>query len=211
MSPFLPRDGHAPDPTVPAQIRAYWEALRGTASFPRRDQIDPRGIAGALDQTFLIERIAPGLARFRLAGMRLSDGMGMDLRGMPVSALIAPPDRDRFARALEPVFATPSILDARLRAERSPGRPARMARMLVLPLGDRNGQPVLALGCLALADADEGRGAPRRFAITALLRETLAATRPTPVAPAFAEPAVPFPTPAPRAHLRLVHDATRTM
>lgn len=206
MDPFVPRPDRAPDPVFPAQIRAYWQALRGDAPFPRRDQIDPRGIAGALDQSFLIERIGPGIAKFRLAGMRMSELMGMDLRGMPISALIAPPDRDRFARALEPVFATPSILDARMEAERGLGRPALSARMLILPLADRNGQPVLALGCLALGDGPVGRS-PRRFAIASTLRETLN-TGAAP-SPAFAENAVPFrPAPSHR-HLRLVHDADR--
>lgn len=196
---------------VPAELRAYWEALRGPAAFPRRDRIDPRGIAGALDQTFLIERIAPGLARFRLAGMRLAGLLGMDLRGMPMSALILPPDRDRFARALEPVFSTPSILDARLEAERGYGRPALTARMLLLPLGDRNGQPTLAIGCLALGGADPGR-APRRFAIAGLVRETLGradrgiGAQIAPTDAGFAEPAAPFTA---HPHLRLVHNSDR--
>ncbi len=69
-----------------AEVRAYWEGLRVAGDLPRRDQIDPRGIAGALENTFLLERVAPGIARFRLAGMQLHDLMGMDVRGMPLSA-----------------------------------------------------------------------------------------------------------------------------
>lgn len=208
------RPGMAPGLTIPAQIRAYWDALRGPADFPARDRIDPRGIAGALDQSFLIERVAPGIARFRLAGMRLAGVMGMDLRGMPISAMIAAPDRDRFARALEPVFALPSVLDARLEAERGYGRPPLAGRMLILPLGDTNGQPTLALGCLALDSADTGRS-PRRFAIAGLVREAIAKPLPAESAadahPAWEmaeDPARFAPAPA-RPHLRLVHDADR--
>lgn len=193
------RRGIPQAPGVPAELRAYWQALRGGAAFPRRDRIDPRGIAGALDQSFLIERIAPGVARFRLAGMRLAGLSGMDLRGMPFSTLITPGDRDRLARALEQVFATPSILDARMEAERCPGCPALPARLLVLPLGDRNGQPTLALGCLALGADDPGRR-PRRFAIAALMREALG---PVP----RAETDSPAQPRTDRPHLRLVHDA----
>ena len=208
------RPGTSSGLVIPAEIRAYWEVLRGSADFPQRDRVDPRGIAGALDQSFLIERVAPGIARFRLAGMRLAAVMGMDLRGMPMSALISAPDRDRFGRALEAVFAQPSILDARLEAERGYGRPALTARMMILPLGDLDGKPTLALGCVALDSPDIGRS-PRRFAISGLMRETIARPHPESetelAAPqmALAEDQPPF-APAPkRAHLRLVHDADR--
>ncbi len=207
-----------PGPAIPAELRAYWEALRGPAAFPSRDRLDPRGIANALDQTFLVERIAPGIARFRLAGTRLADLMGMDLRGMPMSCLISPPDRDRFSRALEQVFATPSILEVRLEAERGIGRPALAARLLMLPLGDRDGQPSLALGCIALDQVLTGR-VPRRFAIASLMRETIATgeslpggtTAPEAALPGFAEPAAGWiAAAAPRkGHLRLVYDAAR--
>jgi hypothetical protein len=68
-----------------AELRAYWEALREGEMLPRRDRVDPRGIAGALEHSFLIERIAPGVARFRISGMVFNDLMGMDIRGMPMS------------------------------------------------------------------------------------------------------------------------------
>lgn len=216
--PQTPRyPGTVAGPTIPAEIRAYWEALRGTADFPARDRIDPRGIAGALDQSFLIERVAPGIARFRLGGMRLAAVMGMDLRGMPISTLISAPDRDRFGRALEAVFAQPSILDARLEAERGYGRPPLAAKMMILPLGDLNGQPTLALGCVALESHDIGRS-PRRFAIAGLMREAITAPNPSrdafepayPAQPmALAEDGAAFDPGPRRAHLRLVHDADR--
>lgn len=48
-------------------VRGYWEALRVAGGLPQRAQIDPRGMVDCLDKVFLIEQIAPGLARFRLA------------------------------------------------------------------------------------------------------------------------------------------------
>ncbi len=65
-------------------VRAYWEAMRKPGHLPRRDDINPRGIASALEQVFLVEQIAPHHGRLRLAGMALSDLLGMDPRGMPV-------------------------------------------------------------------------------------------------------------------------------
>lgn len=190
-----------------AEVRAYWEGLRDGAALPRRDQIDPRGIAGALEQVFLVERIAPGLARFRLAGMGISDILGMDVRGMPISAVFEPASRDRMTGPLEAVFRDGSALDVWLEAERGIGRPALEARMLLLPLVSTRGVTDLALGCLAV-DGKIGR-TPRRFAISALLNEALAVVKAVPVR-ALAEDAavfVPGPIHPPvrgRPHLRLV-------
>ncbi|MCW1917640.1 PAS domain-containing protein [Rhodobacter sp. KR11] len=154
-----------------AEVRAYWEGLRVGGSLPARDRIDPRGIAGALENTFLLERIAPGIARFRIAGMMVHDVMGMDVRGMPLSALYEPQGRNRLSDALEGVFAGPATLELWLEAERSIGRPPLEGRMLLLPLTSAAGKTELALGCLAL-DGVVGR-APRRFAISGLMSEVI--------------------------------------
>ena len=156
---------------VLAQVRAYWQGLRHGMALPQRDMIDPRGIAEALESTFLLERVAPGIARFRIAGMHLHDLIGLDVRGMPLSTLFDPAARTRLAEGLEAVFTTPAILEMWLEAERGLGRPRLEGRMLVLPLSDAQGDSTLALGCLALAGA-LGR-APRRFAMMGLMREAL--------------------------------------
>ncbi|MDP3961014.1 MAG: PAS domain-containing protein [Pseudorhodobacter sp.] len=199
-----------------AEVRAYWEALRDGPTLPRRAQIDPRGIAGALEGAFILERIAPGIARFRLAGMALVDLMGMEVRGMPLSALFDPVGRRALAAGLEQVFSGPAVLDLRLASERGIGRPDLTGRMLILPLADDDGQTGLALGCLATA-GEPGR-TPRRFRITATTEQALAAT-PAPRAPrastapvaGLAEAAARYdPTAAiERPYLRLVKSDTR--
>ena len=123
-----------------AEVRAYWEGLREAGALPERDKIDPRGIAGALENTFLLERVAPGIARFRIAGMQVHDLMGMDVRGMPISALFEPAGRSRLSDALEGVFATPAVLELWLEAERGIGRPALEGRLIVLPLTGMKGE-----------------------------------------------------------------------
>ncbi len=154
-----------------AEVRAYWEGLRDGGSLPARDHIDPRGIAGALENTFLLERVAPGVARFRIAGMQLHDLMGMDVRGMPMSALFEPAARNRLADGIEGVFSDPAVLELWLEAERGIGRPSLEGRMILLPLVGSKGETDLALGCLAMEGA-LGR-APRRFAISGLMSEAL--------------------------------------
>ena len=145
------------------EVRAYWDALRDDQDLPRREQINPRGMAGALHQVFMAERVAPGIARFRLAGMDINDLMGMEVRGMPLSALFDPGARVRLAEALEKVMAGRMIVELDLEADRGIGRPALRARLILLPLKGTSGEADLVLGCLA-TDGQIGR-APRRFVV----------------------------------------------
>ena len=209
------------------EVRAYWDALCDDQDLPRREQINPRGMAGALHQVFMVERIAPGLARFRLAGTQISDLMGMEVRGMPLSALFDPAARARLAEVMEKVMTKRTIAEMDLEADRGIGRPALRARLILLPIKGTAGEADLILGCLA-CDGQIGR-APRRFVIARTLEhaldaqsttrihsnlapsatKTAFAPRPAPkLVAALAEPAAPaFVAAAPvkeRPYLRLV-------
>ena len=151
-----------PDPArIVAGMRRYWEALRRGRSVPCRADVEPQGIRSALDYAFILERIAPGAARFRLAGRHLVDLMGMEVRGMPVCALLNPDSRGRLSDVLETVFKGPQIADIALHSPAGYGRPALDGRMLLLPLKSDLGDVTRALGCLVGA-GEIGRG-PRRF------------------------------------------------
>lgn len=208
------------DPLV--QVRAYWEGLREGGTIPLRTEVSPRGIETALSSTFLIERVALGMARFRIAGMNLTDIMGMEARGMPISAFFTTEARPDLAKYLEQVFATPAVLSLTMTAIQELGRPTLSARLLALPLRDEKGRINLALGCIALT-GNIGRS-PRRFdigdaAVTALAQPAM--KHPFAVAPtkhftpqvvsttghAFAEPTPPFDHSGrgkPKPYLRLV-------
>ena len=151
------------------EVRAYWDALRDDQDLPRREQINPRGMAGALHQVFMLERVAPGVARFRVAGMEINDLMGMEVRGMPLSALFDPGARARMAELVEKVAGTRTVVVLDLEADRGLGRPALQARLLLLPLKGAAGEVDLILGCLA-SDGQIGR-APRRFSIARAMEE----------------------------------------
>ena len=153
----------AAGPAALREVRAYWEALRDEGRLPSREQIDPRGLSSALEQVFLIERIAPGHARFRLAGHHLHDLMGMDVRGMPLAVLFEPVARQGLQPLVEEVFAGPHAVHLVLEGERGIGRPAITGHMLLLPLRPTAGESPLALGVLA-SDGAIGR-APRRFCL----------------------------------------------
>jgi hypothetical protein len=189
--------GRSPGYAPLHQVRAYWDGLRGTDLIPRRRLIEPHGLRDALAHVFLIERIAPGQARFRLAGTHLTQVMGMEVLGMPLSAILVPASRDGARALVEAVFAGPSVVELALESDRGLGRPALQGRMILLPVGDDDENCDRALGCL-VTEGDIGRG-PRRFAITRQRTETVLPRPPVPPArqaPAFAEDQRAFTPPA---------------
>lgn len=160
------------------EVHRYWEALRGERLVPLRSEIDPRGIEGALDSAFIVERIAPGIARFRLAGTYLVDLMGAEVRGMPLSVMFTPESRQALAEAVEGVFSGPETARLTLSGERGLARQGLSAQMTLLPLRSDLGDVSRALGCLA-ADGPIGR-APRRLVIRSVERVDVLGGRPAP-------------------------------
>ena len=198
------------------QVEAYWEGLRGTRLVPDRAEVDPRGLTGALENAFVLERIAPGLARFRVAGMHLSDLMGLEVRGMPISAVFTPDARPELSQALEATFNEPARIRMLLQGEGGLGRPGLIGEMVLMPLRADGGEVTRALGCV-VTDGAIGRQ-PRRLSITAVEHMTLTgyADASEPRLPAeCAEPASGFrhalrsntSREAKSPHLRLVYSA----
>lgn len=217
MTQRISKNGFAPL----AQVEAYWESLRGNRLMPNRSEIDPRGIEQALEYSFIVERIAPGIARLRIAGSHLSDLMGMEVRGMPLTSFIMPNSRRQVSDILEEVFETPATCTLELRSEQGTSLPPLEARMLLMPLKSDLGDVSRILGAL-ISVGDMGRS-PRRFdVVRSSLRPIVAdaslppivteeTPKQTPVvrAPnkALRPPTAPFRTETPRRHapyLRLV-------
>jgi hypothetical protein len=160
MSDFRPEPGYA----AVAQVEAYWDALRAGRLLPKRSDVNPRGIETALENAFILERVAAGIARLRVAGSHLNDVMGMEVRGMPLTAFFVPDQRRLVADALEEMFQTPATCALSLHAPAAAGRPELEAKLILLPLNSDLGDVSRALGCL-VTKGDIGT-APRRFDIT---------------------------------------------
>jgi len=60
---------------------AYWDAVRAGRAAPLRFEIDPSKISAILPYTFILERIDAENYRFRLAGTRMCEIFGHELRG----------------------------------------------------------------------------------------------------------------------------------
>lgn len=187
------------------QAEAYWTALLSGDGVPMRSQIDPRGLENILPNTFILERIAPGLARFRLAGSHLNTLAGMEVRGMPLTAFFEPSARTQVTEILEQVFAGPAIAELELASTGGFGRTDLQARMILLPLKSDLGDVSRVLGVMV---SDGAIGAtPRRFDVShhklCAVSEIQAPQQPVqPVVEGFAEEQQEFKRPG--SHLRLV-------
>ncbi|MEE9389492.1 MAG: PAS domain-containing protein [Paracoccaceae bacterium] len=180
-----------------SQVEAYWDGLSEGTSLPKRSDVDPRALESALDYAFVLERIAPGICRFRIAGRHLNDLMGLDVSGMPISAVFIPESRDIIGATVETVCAEPSIKEISLKSFGSPGQDELSGKLLLAPLLDDEGQVTRILGCLQ-AKGSIGRQ-PRRFAVTDIHTKelflqniSLSPKAPAPVQAGFSEPAAIF-------------------
>lgn len=174
-----------------AIVEAYWHGLCDGTAIPSRSSIDPRGLEDALEYAFILERIAPGIGRFRLAGMHLNDLMGMEVRGMPMSAMFIPAARDEIIEAMEKVCADPQIITLTLKSKGGIGRPALEAQMVLTPLVDEMGDVTRVLGALQ-SKGNLGRQ-PRRWDIVEQTSTKVGVPETT---PSFVPP-VYAPNPAP--------------
>lgn len=65
----------------PRTLYNYWNQVRAGRLAPQRLEIEPSGIAGILSETFMLERVDAQTYHFRLAGTRLCELFGKELRG----------------------------------------------------------------------------------------------------------------------------------
>ena len=64
----------------PNTLYGYWNELRAGRIAPRRLEVEPSRIAGILSETFMLERINACDYQYRLAGTRLCELFGTELR-----------------------------------------------------------------------------------------------------------------------------------
>jgi hypothetical protein len=138
---------------------------------PSRSEVDPRALEGVLGHAFILERIAPGLARFRIAGSHLGEFTGLELRQMPVSVLFGIHSRAVLADALEAVFDEPAAVHMDLVSNGGITQSELRGEMILLPLRSDTGEVNRVIGGIAM-DGQAGRK-PRRLDIVRQSRKTL--------------------------------------
>jgi len=178
-----------------SSLKTYWERLRAGRIAPYRAEIDPRQFEPALENMFIVEKLAPDNLRIRLAGTKICEMMGMEVRGMQPGFLIDDPDRTRFDRLLNVVMTEPAVVELQLAARNRAG--LYRASMLLMPLRSDFGDINRVIGCTS-GDGDLF-APPLAFAIeevTVTPVEPGAGVEPRQAVPGFAEPAAEFAGPA---------------
>ena len=128
-------------------LRTYWDRLRAGRVAPYRAEIDPRQFEPALENMFILERVSADNLRVRLAGMKLCEMMGMEVRGMEAGFLMGDADRLRFDRLLGVVMGEPAVVELRLEARGRSG--TYRGTMLLMPLRSDFGDINRVIGCLS--------------------------------------------------------------
>jgi hypothetical protein len=82
-------------------IYGYWNEVRHGRKAPRRFDIEPARIAGILAETMILEDAADGPVRFRLAGTRIAEQFGAELRGRSFIDMWPQEEQQQLRRHLE--------------------------------------------------------------------------------------------------------------
>ena len=146
--PLAARRAADPKHPVLQELEQYWQSLRTDGDIPKRADVDPAAIDKALPYTFVLQRVAPGVARMRVAGQKLHEVLRMDPRGMPVSAFFCAEDRSTLAVHLESAFCEPALIAMPVQGAAGLLRGTVKGAMLLLPMRDEHGDVSRVLGAL---------------------------------------------------------------
>jgi hypothetical protein len=129
-------------------IYAYWDELRGKKSAPRREDIDPAKLKHHLGDLFILADKGEKVPFFRLAGTRLCDLFGRELRDRPFSELWPAANATFPCRVARGILQhqLPVVFD--IEAEDDYGAAPLAFEMLLLPLRSDNDAAPRLLGAL---------------------------------------------------------------
>lgn len=150
--------------TILGQLEGYWRGLCRPDGPPLRSDVTASAMTASLRYAFLAELVTPTTARLRVAGRELDLLAGLEVRGMPLSALFSVPARKVLGKAMQSMAEGPSLVDLPLSVPASLLRRAQQGRMLLLPLRDDQGGLTRVMGAIVLDEKVHGR-APVRLDI----------------------------------------------
>jgi hypothetical protein len=160
-------------PTVADTLDAHWAALCAGAGVPRRADINPSALHGALDHLLLLERPTEGPARLRIGGMQVCALMGHEVRGLPLRTLFVAESTPQIDACISQLLETPCLIDATLLAEQKDGQ--TVPGVLILrPLQDGSGHVTRAIGALVF-ELDIARCVGARLRLVTVTERPLSA------------------------------------
>jgi len=130
----------------------YWNKVRAGRLAPHRLEIEPSRIAGALAETFMLERFGATSYSYRLAGTRVCELFGCELRGRNFLEGWSKEDRDVLERDLAAICEAGAI--ALLTLEGGDGPRHRLElEAILLPLMYAGNKITRILGAISAACA----------------------------------------------------------
>lgn len=114
-------------------LYAYWNEVRRARLAPRRFEIEPSRITPVLPETFILERVDTETFRYRLAGTRVCELLGTELRGTNFLDGWLAEDALTLARQLQAAAQQGGVVVATFEAV-SFGAPAGTYECILLPL-----------------------------------------------------------------------------
>ena len=112
----------------------YWNTVRGDRLAPGRYEIEPARIGPILSESMIIERPDDQTCRFRLAGTRICDHFGRELRGVDFLDLWDAEDAATLSTALAAMAEKGSISLSTFEASQSESHKVAGFEMMLLPL-----------------------------------------------------------------------------
>lgn len=118
--------------TAAKRIFEHWKSLCGAAQAPDRGAIDPSALGSALGDIFLLER-KQGKVSFRLAGTRVCNVFGQELRGVAFNTIFDHTAIEDVDQIVADVFDEQIVIVAAVSAL-FPERISLEGELLLLPL-----------------------------------------------------------------------------
>lgn len=134
----------------------YWNDVRGERLAPTRFEIEPSRMSTILSETFILERSVHGGFPFRLAGTRICEQFGRELRGTDFLSLVGS-DYRAIASALAVVTRAGAALQLEIEAETDDSRTVQF-EVLILPLLHPANEVTRYLGTASAVDPEPWLG-----------------------------------------------------
>lgn len=115
-------------------LYAYWNDLRGTRTAPRRLEIEPARIGDVLHETFILERAAPHQYHYRLAGTRVCEMFGNELRGTSFLEGWDADDRSQITHAIGSALSLGAVIVLEFEASTADHQRSAWFEAVLLPL-----------------------------------------------------------------------------
>lgn len=135
----------------------YWNDIRRNRLAPSRFEIEPAQIAPILSETFILERTDEESYPFRLAGTRICERFGRELRGQDF-AWLAGEDHGIVRKVLTAVTSEGAVAVIEFEADTADGRSATF-EAVVMPLVHPADEVTRYLGAISAIDPPAWLGA----------------------------------------------------